>query len=100
MYYPETGKILKHRLVKFITKNSADNQSETDSDRDDDDSKSYGNGPTPFTVVNHSQPKGSKESSEETAEASPTQTEGTMKEQEERYPKREKDSRISKGVPV
>ena len=32
MYYPETRKVLKHRLVKFITKGSADSQTLTESD--------------------------------------------------------------------
>lgn len=35
VYYPETGKVLKHRLVKFITKGSADNQTQTDCDMGD-----------------------------------------------------------------
>ena len=91
MYYPETGKVLKHRLVKFITKGNADSQTQTDCDMEKD-IESYGD--TPLKIVNQGQgqPKESKESNvEETAEAGPTQTDSTQREEgEKRYPTRQR----------
>ena len=88
VYYPETGKVLKHRLVKFITKGSADSQTQTDCDMGED-IESYGD--TPPKRVNQGQPKESKESNvEETAEAGPSQTDSTQREEgEKRYPTRQ-----------
>ena len=88
MYYPETGKVLKHRLVKFITKGSEDSQTQTDCDIGDD-IECYRNTPPKIVNQGQGQPKESKESSvQETDEAGPIQTET------------EKGSRILKGVPV
>ena len=91
VYYPETGKVLKHRLVKSITKGSADSQSQTDCDMGDD-IESYGGAPP--HIVNHGlgQPEEGKEPSvEEITEASPTKPNDTHREQgEERYPTRER----------
>ena len=89
VYYPETGKVLKHRLVKFITKGSADSQTQTDCDMGED-IESYGD--TPPKRVNQGQPKESKESNvEETAEAGPSQTDSTQREEgEKRYPTRQR----------
>lgn len=41
VYYPETGKVQKHRLVKLITKGSADSQTQTDYNMGDN-IESYG----------------------------------------------------------
>ncbi|KAK5853459.1 hypothetical protein PBY51_014608 [Eleginops maclovinus] len=78
IYYPETGKVLKHRLVKSITKDSTDSQTQTSYDLEED-KESYGDA-TP-KVVRQGQE----------AEAGPTQVDGTEEEQvEQRYPVRER----------
>ncbi|KAG7479129.1 Retrovirus-related Pol poly from transposon TNT 1-94 [Solea senegalensis] len=91
VYHPETGKVLKHRLVKFITKNNTDSQTQTDHDMDDT-IESYGDTPPKIVNQNQGQPKESKESSiEETADAGPTQTGNTKRELgENRYPTRQR----------
>ncbi len=38
VYYPDTGKVLKHRLVKFITRCVTEHQTQTDISMSDDDS--------------------------------------------------------------
>src|SRR4029434_1708976 len=90
VYYPETGKVLKHRLVKFITNGSADSQTQTDCDMGED-IESYGDTPPKIVNQGQAQPKESKESNvEETGEAGPTQTDSTQREGEKRYPTRQR----------
>lgn len=90
VFYPETGKVLKHRLVKFITKCNTDSQTQTVFDIGDD-IENYRD--TPQEIINQGrrQPKESKESSvEETAAAGPTETDSLQKEWGERYPTRQR----------
>ena len=37
VYYPDTGRVLKHKLVKFVTKRVAECQTQTDLQMSDDD---------------------------------------------------------------
>ena len=37
VYYPETGKVMKHRVVKFNTNRANEQQTQTDGQVDDDD---------------------------------------------------------------
>ena len=92
VYYPETGKVLKHRLVKFITEGSTDSQTQTDCDMGEE-IQSYGD--TQPKRVNQGEPKESKESDvEETAEAGPSQTDSTQREEgENRYRTRQRKVR-------
>ena len=90
VYYPETGKVLKHRLVKFITKGNAGSQTQTDYDMGDN-TECYGDTPPKIANQGQEQPKGCKEPSVVTAETTPTQTDNTqIKQEESRYPTRQR----------
>ncbi|KAL6490090.1 hypothetical protein MHYP_G00004350 [Metynnis hypsauchen] len=90
IYYPETGKVLKHRLVKTITKGSADSQTQTSYDMEDD-AENYGDVTPKVVSQGQKQSEETREPSVETTEAGPTQADGTEKEQvERRYPVRER----------
>ncbi|KAI4888112.1 hypothetical protein NFI96_008428, partial [Prochilodus magdalenae] len=90
IYYPETGKVLKHRLVKTITKGSADSQTQTSYDMEDD-AESYGDTTPKVVSQGQEQSEETREPSVKTTEAGPTQADGTEKEQvEQRYPVRER----------
>ncbi len=87
VYYPDTGKVLKHRLVKFITRCVTEHQTQTDISMSDDDS--HGD----RYVSSHSKQNVADQNSEEsngpqteTDNQSSDQTEGG--DQSTRYPKR------------
>lgn len=83
IYYPDTGKVLKHRLVKFITRCVADHQTQTEITMSDDDShrERYVSPQSTHNITNET-----PEKTTETESQSSAQTESG--EQCARYPKR------------
>ena len=86
VYYPETGKVLKARLAKFISNGNTNSQTQTDCDLGDN-TEIYGDTPPKMVNQGQGQPKDSKEFSVgDTAEAAPTQTDQGQR----RFPSRQR----------
>ena len=84
VYYPETGKVITHRLVKFITKGNTGSQTQTDCDMGDN-IESYEDTLPKMVNQGQGQPKESNEFSVgETAVACPTQRDSRVENREKR----------------
>lgn len=84
VYYPETGKILKHRLVKFVTKNTTDSQTQTGCDAEYDIESN--DDTQPIIKQGQRRKKEDKGTSDKETD-SPTQAEN-VEPKEKRYPDR------------
>lgn len=89
VYYPDTKKVLKHRLVRFVTKNVCEKETQTDPMIIDDFLEKRYASPRPSVTVNNqkegktNEPQGTSDSQDMTDTA---QIEGI----EPRYPKRDR----------
>lgn len=98
VYYPDTGKVLKHRLVKFITTGTVEHETQTDLAMTDDVHGKRFASPMPKPKIDDQTPKESQESNMANPEMTPRQ--GTIRENEQltgdsysvRYPGRDRNA--------
>lgn len=98
VYYPETNKVQKHRLVKFVSKTAAEKQTQTDETEVDDDTVKHRVVASGTQEVNGSaekapepnEPNDSQKDKRESTEQNETESVTDVDLERKRYPTRER----------
>lgn len=89
VYYPNTRKVFKHRLVKFITKSGIEKETQTDTETNDFTQRRYAS-PRASADDATRQEAESSEDSQGTSDSVDTPEEIQIEEAETRYPRRDR----------